>query len=141
MPWCWLAQQTHPAAASGVRRVHKGRGKVLYKTVPSAAWPTLDNPSEQTNDLQLCHGRNANPCGWQLERALPRWFLCRPCLLFPHLLCHKKRRKKTGGDIIPTQGVRKLCTLLEINIFLACGEAGGADRQRGGVGAVPGCPP
>lgn len=52
-----------------------------------------------------------------------------------------KQEERTGGDVIPAEGARELCTLLGISIFLAQGEAGGAERQRGGVGAVPGCPP
>lgn len=56
-----------------IKQLHQQSG--LYRMFPQS-------------NLQIWHSRSANPCRWELERALPRWLLCHPTplLVFIRLL-------------------------------------------------------
>lgn len=96
--WRWLAQQSHPSAVSGVRRVHEGTRKLLYKTIssqPGPCWTILKAnqgsaalPSDTVRDGMPIH-QECQSLWMGTGRALPRCFLCHtPPLLLLHLLCH-----------------------------------------------------
>lgn len=81
--------------------MQEGTRKVFYKRIPST---TLVGQSLKANpDLQLFHGRK-----------MPI-----PVVPLPHSLCSvpaafvsQKQEERAGGDVIPAQGVRELCSSL-----------------------------